>query len=139
MNKRAINLFILVFLLTSIMGQAQFNTLLPSVPKKEKSPLLEERIETKEEKYKTGENETAKKRKTWLNFTSKSELKQEIDSLKNMIKSYQKTQQQKEQYQKVRDSLILETQLKVQKRSEKPESPPVKIQIEERIEYIIFI
>ena len=77
--------FTLMALSCSCLSFAQFNTLTPTVPKKsgkldvsEKSTFEEAAIQNKDKKS----------WKQFLNITKKSDLKNQIDSLKTMIKEY---------------------------------------------------
>ena len=77
--------FTLMVLSCSCLSFAQFNTLTPTVPKKsgkldvsEKSTFEEAAIQNKDKKS----------WKQFLNITKKSDLKNQIDSLKTMIKEY---------------------------------------------------
>lgn len=83
--KKLKHILTLMVLFYSCLSFAQFNTLTPTVPKKsgkldvsEKSTFEEAAIQKKDKKS----------WKQFLNITRKSDLKNQIDSLKTMIKEY---------------------------------------------------
>ncbi|GEN71121.1 hypothetical protein CLA01_11930 [Chryseobacterium lathyri] len=101
-----------MFLLVSSFTFAQFNTLMPAQPQK---PESQTRIETtKEEKPidpKNGKNFWERIFKT----TTKTDLKNELDSLKTLMKGYrQENNDRKARYEKMKDSLLLATQLRAE-------------------------
>ncbi|MXS71895.1 peptidoglycan DD-metalloendopeptidase family protein [Flavobacteriaceae bacterium W22] len=87
----------------------QFNTLKPTVPKKQ-----ETNIASDSDNGKSTEIEKEKKdKKPWkniFNVTTKSDLKNELDSLKAMIKESSASNTKKWDMKKVQDSLILSAQ-----------------------------
>ncbi len=103
--------FIIVLILSfhiSIFGQ--FNTLTPTLLKKAETPKAIEQVkETDNPKLK-------KERKAWkdfFNITSKAKLKNELDSLKAIIKENSSANNKKWDRQKSQDSLILVAQTKM--------------------------
>lgn len=87
----------------------QFNTLKPTIPKKQ-----ETNIASDSDNGKSTEIEKEKKdKKPWkniFNVTTKSDLKNELDSLKAMIKESSASNSKKWDMKKVQDSLILSAQ-----------------------------
>ena len=92
----------------SVFGQ--FNTLTPTLPKKtESAKAIEQVKETDNPKLK-------KERKSWkdfFNITSKAKLKNELDSLKAILKENSSANNKKWDRQKMQDSLILVAQTKM--------------------------
>ena len=88
----------------------QFNTLTPTLSKKtETSKAIEQVKETDNPKLK-------KERKSWkdfFNITSKAKLKNELDSLKAILKENSSANNKKWDRQKMQDSLILVAQTKM--------------------------
>ena len=99
-EKYFIAVLILSFQIT-IFGQ--FNTLTPTLPKKmESAKAIEQVKETDNPKLK-------KERKSWkdfFNITSKAKLKNELDSLKAILKENSSANNRKWEKQKLQDSLI---------------------------------
>ena len=99
-EKYFIALLILSFQIT-VFGQ--FNTLTPTLPKKtESAKAIEQVKETDNPKLK-------KERKSWkdfFNITSKAKLKNELDSLKAILKENSSANNRKWEKQKLQDSLI---------------------------------
>ena len=87
----------------------QFNTLKPTVPKKQ-----ETNIASDSDNGKNKEIEKEKKdKKPWkniFNVTTKSDLKNELDSLKAMIKESSASSSKKWDMKKIQDSLMLSAQ-----------------------------
>ena len=106
-EKCFISVLILSFQIT-IFGQ--FNTLTPTLPKKtESAKAIEQVKETDNPKLK-------KERKSWkdfFNITSKAKLKNELDSLKAILKENSSANNKKWDRQKMQDSLILVAQTKM--------------------------
>ena len=106
-EKYFIALLILSFQIT-VFGQ--FNTLTPTLPKKtESAKAIEQVKETDNPKLK-------KERKSWkdfFNITSKAKLKNELDSLKAILKENSSANNRKWEKQKLQDSLILVAQTKM--------------------------
>ena len=106
-EKYFIAVLILSFQIT-IFGQ--FNTLTPTLPKKtESAKAIEQVKETDNPKLK-------KERKSWkdfFNITSKAKLKNELDSLKAILKENSSANNKKWNRQKSQDSLILVAQTKM--------------------------
>ena len=106
-EKYFIALLILSFHIT-VFGQ--FNTLTPTLPKKtESAKAIEQVKETDNPKLK-------KERKSWkdfFNITSKAKLKNELDSLKAILKENSSANNKKWDRQKLQDSLILVAQTKM--------------------------
>ena len=103
--------FIAVLILSfQITVFGQFNTLTPTLPKKtETSKAIEQVKETDNPKLK-------KERKSWkdfFNITSKAKLKNELDSLKAILKENSSANNKKWDRQKMQDSLILVAQTKM--------------------------
>ena len=106
-EKYFIAVLILFFQIT-VFGQ--FNTLTPTLPKKtESAKAIEQVKETDNPKLK-------KERKSWkdfFNITSKAKLKNELDSLKAILKENSSANNKKWDRQKMQDSLILVAQTKM--------------------------
>ena len=106
-EKYFIALLILSFQIT-VFGQ--FNTLTPTLPKKtESAKAIEQVKETDNPKLK-------KEKKSWkdfFNITSKAKLKNELDSLKAILKENSSANNKKWDRQKLQDSLILVAQTKM--------------------------
>lgn len=103
MKRKIFKVVFPIFLLFSNFFFAQFNTIMPTLPKKEEPTKI---IEIQNEKLKV-----QKPKKTWkevFKITSKSDLKSEIDSLKILIKEYGNVKNdQKAIFQKMKDSLLM--------------------------------
>lgn len=103
--------FIAVLILSfhiSVFGQ--FNTLTPTLPKKTETPKAIEQVKE------TDNPKPKKEKKLWkeiFNITSKTKLKNELDSLKTLIKENSSANNKKWNRQKSQDSLILIAQTKM--------------------------
>lgn len=92
----------------SVFGQ--FNTLTPTLPKKTETPKAIEQVKE------TDNPKPKKEKKLWkeiFNITSKTKLKNELDSLKTLIKENSSANNKKWNRQKSQDSLILIAQTKM--------------------------
>ena len=103
--------FVIVLILSfQITVFGQFNTLTPTLPKKtESAKAIEQVKETDNPKLK-------KERKSWkdfFNITSKAKLKNELDSLKAILKENSSANNKKKKKKKMQDSLILVAQTKM--------------------------
>ena len=103
--------FVIVLILSfQITVFGQFNTLTPTLPKKtESAKAIEQVKETDNPKLK-------KEKKSWkdfFNITSKAKLKNELDSLKAILKENSSANNKKWDRQKLQDSLILVAQTKM--------------------------
>lgn len=113
----------LMMLLFSYLSFAQFNTLIPTVPKKTEDQKASEKSSVEEPVNQK------KNKKFWrqvLNITTKSDLKNEtkgstkwltsqIDSLKTLIKEYSSVKEiRKNEFEKLKDSLMLQAQNRVE-------------------------
>ena len=103
--------FVIVLILSfQITVFGQFNTLTPTLPKKtESAKAIEQVKETDNPKLK-------KEKKSWkdfFNITSKAKLKNELDSLKAILKENSSANNKKWDRQKMQDSLILVAQTKM--------------------------
>lgn len=98
--------FALMVLFYSCFSFAQFNTLTPTIPKKSENPKVSEKSNIEEQAQKKTD------KKSWkqlINITTKSDLKNEIDSLKMLIKEYSSVKEvRKNEFEKLKDSLILQ-------------------------------
>lgn len=89
----------------------QFNTLKPTAPKKQETNIASDSDNSKSpETEKEKENKEKKSWKNIFNVTTKSDLKNEIDSLKAMIKENSASNNRKWNMKKAQDSLILSAQ-----------------------------
>ena len=106
-EKYFVTVLILSFQIT-VFGQ--FNTLTPTLPKKTETSKAIELV-------KAADNPKPKKeKKSWkeiFNITSKAKLKNELDSLKTLLKENSSANNKKWNRQKLQDSLILVAQTKV--------------------------
>lgn len=105
MEKKMIRTIIFICVFTWSFSFAQFNTLMPMQQKKtEQSKIIEG---PKEESGSTEKKE----KKSWkkiFGITTKNDLKNEIDSLKTLMKQYSNANSNtNEKYAKMRDSLLL--------------------------------
>ncbi|SIT96116.1 Murein DD-endopeptidase MepM and murein hydrolase activator NlpD, contain LysM domain [Epilithonimonas bovis DSM 19482] len=119
-------LFSGVFLSTTF-AFGQFNTLKPIVPKTE--PKISLNLENsgktefnKDEKSKENPRKEKKFLKKVFGITTKSDLKNQLDSLKILMKNYTDFNNEKWNLQNSKDSLILNTQTKIfeNKNTKKP-------------------
>ncbi|WP_312901217.1 M23 family metallopeptidase [Chryseobacterium taichungense] len=106
-SNRIYKMVVFMLLLVNSFTFAQFNTIMPAQPQK---PQSQSHVEfTKEEKPidpKNGKNFWKK----IFNTTTRSDLKNELDSLKILLKKYKHTNNSgKESFQKIKDSLLLAT------------------------------
>ncbi len=108
MKRHRYKLMLLGMFLSSSLSFGQFNTLKPTIPKKQETNKVSDH-DKKEEIEKEKSN-----KKTWkkiVNRTTKADLKNEIDSLKVLIKENSKWNNQKWNLKKVQDSLIWSAQI----------------------------
>ena len=92
----------------SIFGQ--FNTLTPTLPKKTETPTVIEQVKE------TDNPKPKKEKKSWkdfFNITTKAKLKDELDSLKTVLKENSSANNKKWKFKKSQDSLILVAHTKV--------------------------
>jgi len=110
MKRYRYKLMLLGMFLSSSFSFGQFNTLKPIVQKKEEInvPSNSDKINSSENKKKKEEKKLWKK---VFNTTTKADLKNEIDSLKVMIKENAASNNQKWNLKKVQDSLIWSAQI----------------------------
>ncbi len=104
------NILTLMFLLFSCLSFAQFNTLTPNMPKKVDNPKVVEQVKE------TNNSKPKKEKKSWkevFNITTKADLKNELDSLKTLLKENSASNTKIGNLKKSRDSLILHTQAKM--------------------------
>ena len=94
--------------LSSSFSFGKFNTLKPTIPEKQETNKVSDN-DKKEEIEK--ENRNKKSWKKIMNRTTKADLKNEIDSLKVLIKENSKWNNQKWNLKKVQDSLIWSAQI----------------------------
>ncbi|MEN5308875.1 M23 family metallopeptidase [Chryseobacterium cucumeris] len=115
-STRIYKMVVSMLLLVNSFTFAQFNTIMPAHPQK---PESQSHIEfTKEEKPidpKNGKNFWKK----IFNTTTKAELKNELDSLKILLKEYKYTNNSgKESFQKMKDSLLLATKHRAERKKD---------------------
>ncbi len=94
---------------------AQFNTLSPSQPRKPESPKM---TETEKEDEQLNKKNGKSFWKNIFNTTTKSDLKNELDSLKILLKEYSHINNSRRDIQRIKDSLLLVTQLRYEKKRE---------------------
>lgn len=101
-----------MFLLVGSFTFAQFNTLTPVQPQKPENKI---RIETAKEENSPEQKNVRNFWKKIFNTTKKSDLKNELDSLKTHMKEYNHVNNdRKARYVKMKDSLLLATQLRTE-------------------------
>lgn len=105
--------FLLLLFLVSSYFFGQFNTLMPSQPKK--SQEVHEEATSKSKTENTVEKKERKQWKKILKITTKSDLKNEIDSLKSLIKDFS-LENKKDDLKNIKDSLLLSTKSALQKK-----------------------
>ncbi|WP_317206877.1 M23 family metallopeptidase [Chryseobacterium sp. LC2016-27] len=109
----------LVILFYGLLCFAQFNTLTPTVPKKSENLKVSDKSNIEEPV------QQKKVKKSWkqvLNITTKSDLKNEVDSLKMLIKEYSSVKDLRiNEFEKLKDSLVLlkNNTLKIRKETSK--------------------
>ena len=102
MKNRLFQIVLRCCVLSSIFTKAQFNTLTPRLPNKEKMMVEENSIPIQPDVA-----EKKKIIKTLFNVTTKSQLKNDIDSLKTLIKDYRNFNERKmSMLTQIQDSLI---------------------------------
>ena len=103
MKQKIANILVPIFILTGNFLSAQFNTLTPTLPKKSENINVSEKTQNQ---VKPTKNPPKKSWKEVFNFTSKTDIRTELDSLKSLIKQYNGEEQFEEmQYKKLEDSL----------------------------------
>jgi murein DD-endopeptidase MepM/ murein hydrolase activator NlpD len=100
--------FTVMLLFYSCLYFAQFNTLTPTIPKQSENPKVSQKSNIED----PVQQKNAKKSwKQVLNITTKSDLKNQIDSLKMLIKEYSSVKDvRKNGFEKLKDSLKLQAQ-----------------------------
>jgi len=100
MKQKIIRILLPILFLMENCLAAQFNTL---------TPIISQKIEVLIPVQKMAETKDRKDKKSWkdvFNFTSRSDLKTELDSLKSLMKQYNGAEQfRKMQYENLQDSL----------------------------------
>ena len=100
MKQKIIRILLPILFLMGNCLAAQFNTL---------TPIIAQKIEVLIPVQKMAETKDRKDKKSWkdvFNFTSRSDLKTELDSLKSLMKQYNGAEQfRKMQYENLQDSL----------------------------------
>lgn len=107
MNDRIIKNILPIFIFTWGFSFAQFNTLMPMQPKKSEQSKI---VENPKEEIKSKEKKEKKSWKKIFGVTTKTDLKNQIDSLKILMKEYKysnSNNDRKEKYAKMKDSLLL--------------------------------
>ncbi|MFC0343009.1 MULTISPECIES: M23 family metallopeptidase [Chryseobacterium group] len=105
-------IFTLMVLFYSCLCFAQFNTLTPKIPKKSENPKVSEKSNIEEP---VNQKNNKRSWKEVLNITTKSDLKNQIDSLKMLIKEYSSVKDvRKNKLEKLKDSLMLQAQNRVE-------------------------
>lgn len=107
MNDRIIKNILPIFVFTWGFSFAQFNTLMPMQPKKSEQSKI---VENPKEEIKSKEKKEKKSWKKIFGITTKTDLKNQIDSLKILMKEYKYSNannDRKEKYAKMKDSLLL--------------------------------
>lgn len=118
MKIKKLKIVVPFFLLISGLFFGQFNTLLPTQPKKEK-PESSKIVKTEKDEDNAKQKKDKNLWKKIFNNTTKSDLKNEIDSLKMLMKDYSSINANRQlHYQKMKDSLLLLSQSRVQEKKE---------------------
>ena len=103
MKQKIANILVPIFILTGNFLSAQFNTLTPTLPKKSENINVSEKTQNQ---VKPTKNPPKKSWKEVFNFTSKTDIRTELDSLKSLIKQYNAAGKlRKMQYENPQDSL----------------------------------
>ena len=100
------NILTLVLLLFSCLSFAQFNTLTPNLKKKADNPKVVEQVKE------TNNSKPKKEKKSWKEFFNIT-TKNELDSLKKLLKENSTTNNKKWNLQKTQDSIILAVKSKI--------------------------
>lgn len=128
MQQKIIRLLIPTFILIGAFSSAQFNTLTPTLPKKSENINV---LGKTQNEVKATEQKNKKLWKEVFNITTKSDLKNEIDSLKTLLKLNRKVSEQKiYDFKKIKDSLFFEYQ--------KIENKPLQVKEEKEVEKVPF-
>ena len=120
MNDRIIKNILPIFVFTWGFSFAQFNTLMPMQPKKSEQSKI---VENPKEEIKSKEKKEKKSWKKIFGVTTKTDLKNQIDSLKILMKEYKYSNannDRKEKYAKMKDSLLLLSFNKIQTQYNNP-------------------
>ncbi|MGV0856954.1 M23 family metallopeptidase [Empedobacter brevis] len=118
MKKYMYKLMILGIFFSTSLVFGQFNTLKPMIPKKSETKISEKLKKDKKTEIQE-ENKEKKSLKKILGITTKSDLRNEIDSLITWIKEFNSSHHQKRNDQNLKDSLIWQSQpekVNIQKR-----------------------
>ena len=103
MQQKIIKILLPILILTGNFLSAQFNTLNPTLPKKSENINVSEKTQNQ---VKPTKNPPKKSWKEVFNFTSKTDIRTELDSLKSLIKQYNAAGKlRKMQYENLQDSL----------------------------------
>lgn len=103
MQQKIIKILLPILILTGNFLSAQFNTLTPTLPKKSENINVSEKTQNQ---VKPTKNAPKKSWKEVFNFTSKTDIRTELDSLKSLIKQYNAAGKlRKMQYENLQDSL----------------------------------
>jgi len=114
MKNKIIKILIPVLVLASSLYFGQFNTLVPNLPKKQDTQKITE--DSKQKKDRTFWKDVFK-------ITTRSDLKNEIDSLKTMMKNYgSEKEKESRAFEKMKDSLLVLSWRSTLKKTQKPES-----------------
>ena len=103
MQQKIIKIRLPILILTGNFLSAQFNTLTPTLPKKSENINVSEKTQNQ---VKPTKHPPKKSWKEVFNFTSKTDIRTELDSLKSLIKQYNAAGKlRKMQYENLQDSL----------------------------------
>jgi murein DD-endopeptidase MepM/ murein hydrolase activator NlpD len=109
--KKLKNTFAFIVLFYSCLLSAQFNTITATAPKKSENLKVSKKSNFEEPKTQK------KNKKSWtevLNIITKSDLKNEIDSFKMLLKEYRSVKEvRKNEFQKLKDSLMFQAHNRV--------------------------
>src|SRR5690554_2605030 len=134
MKKYSDRLMLLGFFLSSPFVFGQFNTIKPILPKKQETVTVLNN-DKNEEIEKENEQRNKKSWKKILNITTKADLKNQIDSLKILIKESSLSNNQKRNNQNPKDCLIGQSQFENPNDKRRRNAVPKFDFVEEQQEY----
>lgn len=110
-------IFTMMVLFYSCLSFAQFNTITPTIPKKPENPKVSEKSNIE---VPVQQKKDKKSWKQFLNIITKSDLKNDIDSLKMLIKEYSSVKEvRKNEFEKLKDSLIRQALNRIEETKQK--------------------
>src|SRR5690554_4708311 len=134
MRKYIQKIIVLGIFLSSSFVFGQFNTIKPTIPKKSDSEISVYPEKVKQAEI-PNENKQKKSLKKILGITTKSDLRNEIDSLKTWMKELHSSNHQKWNNKNSKDSLIGQSQLENANNQKRRNAVPKYDFVEELQEY----